>query len=309
MKAYLHPTQTALIVIALLFWIHLPLQANDETVMRELGLDEPVVPAATMNTRRSALLVYDGAPLAVELNVGSERRLQFERPVEIGMDPALDNKLSVEIYGNNMLLTAAEPFEARVQVRDIATRKVVPIDISAYHDLSGALKQTVQVYTESPRPAFVTTTEPATQTLTRLPSALLEPRSQKPVDQVAMVRFAAQNYYAPKRLIKRLNGLSVLEIEKKPIRLYRGDVVKTTPDAAWEIGGMIVTAIKVVNKTPSTLVLDPRHLIGRWHSATFHHTVLEPKGGNDRTMVYLISNRPMAQALKPYTTINRGESL
>ena len=282
-------------------------QANDEAIMKDLGLDGTAPQNAAYRTPSTQMIVYDGAPITIDLGVNQERRLQFQRPVEIGMAPELDAKLNVEIYGNNMLLTALEPFEERVQIRDLSTRTVVPVDVHAFHDLSPTTTKTVQVYTERPQHAIATTNETSNQ-ITRLPSALLEPARKKPIDQVAMMRFAAQQYYAPDRLIEPITGAAFIEIDKNPVRLYRGDVVKTTPDAAWQIGGLTVTAVKVKNKTSERLVLDPRQLIGRWHSATFHHTVLEPKGGNDQTMVYLISRYSLEQALAPYARISTGEA-
>ena len=68
---------------------------------------------------------------------------------------------------------------------------------------------------------------------------------------------------------------------------------------AWRAGDLYVTAAKLTNKTDRSQTLDPRTLRGRWLTAAFQHNRLHEAGSEaDRTVVYLISDRPFAASLR-----------
>jgi len=119
---------------------------------------------------------------------------------------------------------------------------------------------------------------------------------------VALTRFAAQQLYAPERVLAdihiRIPGVTRIPVRTTPINLYRGGGITATPVAAWVGGDLYVTAIKLVNRTRETVELDPRPLRGEWLTTTFHHERLFPAGDPaDVTAVYLVSARRFATAL------------
>ncbi len=112
---------------------------------------------------------------------------------------------------------------------------------------------------------------------------------------VALTRFAAQQLYAPLRLVQDRPGIVRVPVDREPIALLRGGTVDATPLVAWRAGGLYITAVKLINRTDQPQTLDPRNLRGTWLTATFQHNRLLAGGSDaDTTTVYLISARPFA---------------
>jgi integrating conjugative element protein (TIGR03749 family) len=115
---------------------------------------------------------------------------------------------------------------------------------------------------------------------------------------VTLTRFAAQQLYAPARLLKDLPGVVRAPVKRKKVSLVRGGAVTAEPLVAWRAGDLYLTAVKLTNRTGRALTLDPRTLRGDWLTAAFQHSRLLPKGdGSDTTALYLISARPFAASL------------
>jgi integrating conjugative element protein (TIGR03749 family) len=110
---------------------------------------------------------------------------------------------------------------------------------------------------------------------------------------VALTRYAAQQHYAPARLLSIVPGIVRTPVTQRPFELVMGGQVDAVPVAAWRAGLHTVTAVKLSNKTRHPVVLDPRQLRGSWLTATFQHNRLLPSGDDaDSTAVYLVSDRP-----------------
>ncbi len=123
-----------------------------------------------------------------------------------------------------------------------------------------------------------------------------EPGPGQP-DYIQLTRFAAQQLYAPARLVSILSkarpGIVRVPVSRDPVDLYHGGTVEAIPLVAWRAKGLYVTAVKFTNRTEHSQTLDPRNLRGAWLTATFQHHRLFPKGDEaDTTAVYLISARP-----------------
>jgi len=116
---------------------------------------------------------------------------------------------------------------------------------------------------------------------------------------VTLTRFAAQQMYAPARLLHEFPGLNRVPVKREPVALVRGDAVEALPLVAWRAGDLYVTAAKLTNTTDRPQTLDPRTLRGRWLTAALQHNRLHQAGSEaDRTVVYLISDRPFAASLR-----------
>jgi integrating conjugative element protein (TIGR03749 family) len=110
---------------------------------------------------------------------------------------------------------------------------------------------------------------------------------------IQLTRFAAQQLYAPARLVKDRPGIVRVPVRRDAVDLLHGGTVEATPLVAWRANGLYVTAVKLTNRTEQAQTLDPRDLRGAWLTATFQHYRLLPMGNEaDTTAVYLISARP-----------------
>jgi integrating conjugative element protein (TIGR03749 family) len=116
---------------------------------------------------------------------------------------------------------------------------------------------------------------------------------------IELVRHAAQQLYAPKRLAKKHSSISQTRIHKVgKVSLYRGGEVLTTPLASWKSGTLYVIAVKVTNNMNMSLELDPRLFRGQWRSRTLQHARVGRKGlETDTTTVYLVSDRPFHESI------------
>ena len=125
------------------------------------------------------------------------------------------------------------------------------------------------------------------------------PPTHATVSFVQLTRFAAQQLYGPRRLLRSTLAISRVPVNPNPVPLLRGAKVQATPLLAWRGGDYFVTAVRLRNITRQALTLDPRELRGHWYAATFQHARLWPAGDEaDTTSVYLISAQPFADALR-----------
>jgi hypothetical protein len=74
--------------------------------------------------------------------------------------------------------------------------------------------------------------------------------------------------------------------------------VSALPLASWKSSHYYISAVLLKNITKQQIVLDPRDLLGKWKSATFHFNRLGRTGSlTDTSVVYLISSSPFEQSL------------
>lgn len=229
-------------------------------------------------------IAWRKTPVAVELAVGSERLVHFPGAVKVGVPPQLQGALRVQSIDGTLYLLASQPFaETRVIVRGIDNGQVYLLDLSAVADGGGS--SSIEIYLPDGEPASESE-----------PTAASGPPQY---GYVTLTRFAAQQMYAPARLLQELPGVVRIPVKREPVALVRGDTVEAVPLVAWRAGDLYVTAAKLTNKTDRPQTLDPRTLRGRWLTAAFQHNRLHEAGSEaDRTVVYLISDRPFAASLR-----------
>lgn len=227
-------------------------------------------------------IAWRKVPIAVSLSVGAERLVSFPETVKVGMPPQLQSALRVQSIAGTLYLLARQPFEAtRVIVRALDESQVYVLDISATDD--NVAESPVMIF----RPDENGMSEGGDSA-----------NGQADYGYVTLTRFAAQQMYAPARLLKPLPGVVRAPIQRETVALVRGGAVSAQPLIAWRAGDLHLTAVKLTNQTAQPVTLDPRTLRGRWLSATFQHNRLHGAASEaDRTVVYLISDRPFAAAL------------
>ncbi|PCJ36292.1 MAG: TIGR03749 family integrating conjugative element protein [Cellvibrionales bacterium] len=233
------------------------------------------------NAELTERVLWKNTPIAVNLNVDKERLVRFPSSVSVGVPPGLASLLRSQSINGTLYLTAHEPFEAtRVLVRAEGDGPVYVLDVSATDaDPESPSLPMVQILDAKPAPV-----------------GLVSDTTETTVPQwgyVALTRYAAQQLYAPARLLPSMPGIVRMPVPLVSFELVMGGQVEAIPVAAWRAGLHTVTAVELRNKSSHPVVLDPRQLRGSWLTATFQHNRLLPSGDEaDSTAVYLVSDRP-----------------
>lgn len=228
-------------------------------------------------------IVWNRTPIKLVLPVEQERMVRFPNSVKIGLPSRLQSLLRAQSVDGTLYLLAHQPFEAtRVMVREIASGRIYLFDISASKEEGQA------------NPVEVTLADGSSGIRDSVLSEEAPTRSPT-YGYVALTRFAAQQLYAPTRLLQDLPGIVRVPIRCDSVPLVRGGRVEATPLVAWRAGNLYLTAVKLTNRSNQPQILDPRDLRGAWLTASFQHNRLLPAGDEaDTTAVYLISARPFA---------------
>ena len=238
-----------------------------------------VVHAAPETTER---IEWNKTPIQLNLKVNHERMVHFPGPVKVGIPESLRSIIRVQSVNGTVYLLAQAPFEpVRVMVRDIDAGQVFLFDVSA--QVEGGQVHPVQVFMPATKQ-----NRPRSNDL-----SIDDDPSTEQYSYVALTRFAAQQLYAPARLVQDKPGIVRVPVARKPVALLRGGAIAAVPIVAWRAGGLYLTAVKLNNISAQPQILDPRNLRGSWLTATFQHNRLLPAGDEaDTTAVYLISARP-----------------
>lgn len=239
-----------------------------------------VLAHAETETETTERIAWKKTPIRLELTVGQEQRIDFPATVKVGMPVAIQSLLRTQSVNGTVYLLAHAPFGSnRLMVRELDSGRIYLFDVAASQE--GGANHPLQVYVAAAG-------QPDTNNGT---AGLVTDR--EPLGYIPLTRFAAQQLYAPVRLVKDQPGIMRIPVSREPVELLHGGTVEAAPLVAWRAGGLYVTAIKLTNRTEQPQTLDPRHLRGTWLAATYQHHRLLPKGDEaDTTAVYLISARP-----------------
>ena len=242
-----------------------------------LLLFQSLVLAETESPER---IEWKKAPIRLELSVGEEQRIEFPAAVTVGVPAVLQPLLRTQSVNGTVYLLAQAPFESnRLMVRELDSGHIYLFDVAAVED--GVPSPPLQIYVTGD-------SEPRSDS-----SSTTSDSDQPPPSYVQLTQFAAQQLYAPARLVKDKPGIVRVPVTRDPVELLHGGTIEATPLVAWRADGLYVTAVKLTNRTDQPQTLDPRELRGAWLTATFQHHRLLPKGDEaDTTAVYLISARP-----------------
>ena len=263
------------------------LKTNPLALCALLFLAPVIAWADTMDGKVTASerIIWQKTPIALALTVGKERRVDFPGPVKVGLPAAVQSALRVQSVAGTVYLLAHQPFEAtRVMVRAVDSGAIYLLDLSA--DNQGEAKAAIQILDPQTRRPDVAAAAGAP--LPALPA----------YGYVTLTRFAAQQLYAPARLLRDLPGVVRVPVRREPVHLVRAAPIEASPLVAWRASGLYITAVKLRNLGTQAVTLDPRTLRGRWLTAAFQHNRLHPAGDEaDTTALYLISARPFETAL------------
>lgn len=225
---------------------------------------------------------WQKTPIAVEFPVGLERTIAFPGPVKVGVPTGLERVLRVQSIAGTVYFLASRPFPAsRLIVRRLDDPTVYVLDLSAAPGREDVAPLVIFHPDEAIEGEEGTSDDDTAS-----------------YGYVTLTRYAAQQLYAPARLLESLLGVVRLPVKEEPVALVRGGAVEAVPLIAWRVNTLHVTAVRLINQSKRSHILDPRTLRGAWLAATFQHNRLLPAGNEaDQTVVYLISTRPFAATL------------
>lgn len=229
---------------------------------------------------------WQKTPIAIGLNVGEERMLHFRGPISVGLPATLESRLRTQTVNGTVYLMAKATFSStRIMVREIEGGQTYLFDLSAdtNSSVTSGNTQPIEVYLDETHSTA---------------SQLVEKSHGAGFGYVSLTRYAAQQLYAPMRLLSSTAGIVRVPIQQQAVALVPGNAIEATPLVAWRAGRLFVTALKLTNRLAQAQTLDPRTLRGAWLSAAFQHSRLLPAGDEaDTTAVYLVSDRPFHVAL------------
>ena len=225
---------------------------------------------------------WNKTPIKLDLKVGHERLVHLPGSANVGVPASLQPLLRTQSVNGTVYFLANAPFDAtRVMVRNTDGGQIILFDVSASE--AGGQTHPVQVYVKS-------NDENQAETMD---SSVASHDATAQYSYVALTRFAAQQLYAPARLVQDRPGIIRVPLMRDPVSLIYGGAIEATPLVAWRAGALYVTAVKLTNLTDQPQTLDPRNLRGTWLTASFQHNRLLAAGNEaDTTAVYLISARP-----------------
>ena len=216
-------------------------------------------------------------PIRLELVVGQEQRIEFPNAVKVGIPSSVQPRLRTQSVNGAVYLLAHAPFDTnRIMVRELDSGRIYLLDVTSTQD--GAVTHPVQIYVTDDSGAY--------------DLEINNPSPERP-SYIQLTRFAAQQLYAPSRLVKDNSAIIRVPVSGHSVDLLHGGAVEAIPLVAWRANGLYITAVKLTNRTHQARTLDPRDLRGAWLTASFQHHRLFPVGDEaDTTAVYLISARP-----------------
>ena len=240
-------------------------------------------------------VVWDKRPIAVHIQRNQERIIHFPDDVRYWLPDSLKRKVSVVAANGVLYIRATESFPAtRIRVQGLVDQTIYLLDVTA-NDSESVSNELVVMKPEA------VANRAKDQTATR----------QTDDWRVRLTRYAAQQLYAPERLLRGDSQIKRIPIDtQKPVLLVRGQRIKAQPIAAWQGGGFTITAIKLRNITEQNLHLvfadgNKRNAIdlayalrGSWLTAMTQHDFLGAAGKEtDTTTLYLVSDRPFIESL------------
>ena len=254
-----------------------------------------VLVAATAMADAPQRVLWDKRPINVHLQVDHERLIHFPDDVRYWLPDNVKHKLSVLAANGVLYIRAIASFPTtRLRVQGLNNQHIYLLDLTA-SDVASSNDE------------LIVMTQDSTQNLSK-------PVTQNKAAEdwrIRLTRYAAQQLYAPERLIQGGAAIKRFPLEiTTAVPLIPGGLVETVPIASWRGHGLTVTAVRVRNLSRQSLALQfgqsnnpqslnlSRLVRGDWLTATLQHRQLGVGGDEtDTTTLYLVSNRPFIESL------------
>lgn len=261
------------------------------------------------------LLSFPGETIKLMLDVDQEVQLNFEKPLSsIGIPTDIKNNIKTQLIDSRIWIKATKAFKpTRVLVKSLKG-EISVFSLSATPNQQKAQEYPIkynivserrQAYKSSSSGSSSSGSDSGSDSSNNKKNTNTNTATKTGENYIALTRFVAQSFYAPKRLIKKIDVVRVPINTKQLITLFAcsknlacNGNVSASPLASWKSSHYYISAVLLKNTTRQQIVLDPRDLLGEWKSATFHFNRLGRTGSpTDTTVVYLISLSPFEQSL------------
>ena len=251
---------------------------------------------------RAETVVWRQGPIPVRLVVGVEQMVMLPTDAEVGLPPTLANPdvFRTLVTGATAYWTALEPFETeRVQLR-LESGEFLLLDVSAT--------------THKQPPAQVPRLQIVLPEAARTRAYPWAEAHQDAENWFALLRYAAQSLYAPRRLVAPLPGVRSVPVglAGNLSRLYDGgrQPLMIQAHKAWALGDYHVTTFIVTNLGQQRVVLDNRRI---QHTALAERSGVDPHfiasafhsralSGRDeqtpRTTLFMVTDRPIRTVVR-----------
>ena len=251
--------------------------------------------SSTVLADASERVLWDKRPINVHLQVGNERIIHFPDDVRYWLPDTVKRHVSVLAVNGVLYIRAMEPFPTtRLRIQGLNDQQVYLLDITA--------SEAAAVSDE-----LIVMTKKNTRNRSKEATAYRTTEDWR----IRLTRYAAQQLYAPERLVDGDSAIKRIPVESKTsVPLIRGGLIETVPIASWQGHGLTVTAVRVRNlsrhslqlqfdRSDSLQALDLSYLVrGDWLTATLQHDRLGAMGDEtDTTTLYLVSNRSFVESL------------
>lgn len=251
--------------------------------------------SASVIADASERVLWDKRPINVHLQVGNERIIHFPDDVRYWLPDTVKRHVSVLAANGVLYIRAMEPFPTtRLRIQGLNDQQVYLLDITA--------SEVAAVSDE-----LIVMTKKNTRNRSKEATAYKTTEDWR----IRLTRYAAQQLYAPERLVDGDSAIKRIPVESKTsVPLIRGGLIEAVPIASWQGHGLTVTAVRVRNLSRQSLqlqfdqsdslqALDLSYLVrGDWLTATLQHDRLGAMGDEtDTTTLYLVSNRSFVESL------------
>lgn len=227
-------------------------------------------------------VLWDKTPIPLELSLNEERLVHFPQAISI-VDNEAGDKIAVLKVQDTLYLKGKEAFEnKRLLVQLMPQGEVIILNLTAKEKIVAG--KPVEILLESKEETTNITQESA---------------NTFDVNAITLTRFAIQSLYAPQRLLVIPEGIGRTPMQtRRQINLFYGASLEARPLISWHGGTFYVTAVELKNLLNKEVIVDPRRMVGNWQTATFYPSnTLAPRGKEDTTTVFLVSDRPFNTAL------------
>jgi len=157
------------------------------------------LPICNITVAESIEVVWRGSPIQLEMSVGSERAVTVleAESISVGIPSHLTYQLDMQVIGNQLWLTPREQFsKTRIVVLARPLGRLI-FEVSASVREAPSLPLTVRF-------------PPSAQNYSA--ATIEQPRH----GFATLTRWAAQQMYAPKRLLKPLSGIVKIPVKSEP---------------------------------------------------------------------------------------------
>jgi integrating conjugative element protein (TIGR03749 family) len=297
----------------------LPLTSNQIIKLQQLvSQNSSDADLSLQNKTPHEHIIWKEKPLDITLPLNKERMIHFSESVSFGYNQNLLNENSLVVQNNAgvLYLTAKKSFAPqRVEVKGNASGTIILMNLSAKPiasdtpiDVLIADKDEGGINSNNQNNDSASDDKSNSYSISNQnkesSNFLNQAFPNNTVSAVTLTRFAAQQLYAPKRLLKDRGDIFRVPMHThKTVPLILDGSVIAMPLASWRGGDLFMTAVLLRNQEKQSLTLDPRSFCGHWKTATlFPRDVLSPRGNvTDSTTVFLVSNRSFATSLQVCT--------